>query len=272
MSELESQSHPEHDLPEGTQAPGPSSMGSDSMIGVESNTKQKMGSWWPGFIQILTKPHELDALRGANVYKIFVSGAVLNAIVYCISQWLRWSNQELREQALFCLNFIPKLAGAQLHAIENDFQFTQRLANSLIQTGFVGVAIIAIVFWLVHRVVSQQPIRMLAFVGMTSYSLSINMIGLILTTGLQLSMHNINASFSFWFLFPFQEHPFLNDLVSKFDVFLVWQYAAIGVAASSFQNRRPIVGLGYALGVLIFHFCFSATLTYMSYSILLPAK
>ena len=74
----------------------------DSSIQAPRNSGRE---WMRGFLQILTQPAELNALRGANVWKIAAMALLMFGIVFSLTHYFEWSSAELRQQAQlrYCL-------------------------------------------------------------------------------------------------------------------------------------------------------------------------
>ncbi len=229
-------------------------------------------NWMRGFIQILTQPEQLDALRGANVYKIYVSGSLLYALSFCLASWISFQSVTLRTQSLEVVNTFPKMAGAELQTLNNSFEFTRILGNTLLQNGLIGYAFVALMLWVLHRVFSNEPLRILAFVGMYSYTASISAIGFLINAGCQLLFSSINSGFSLASFVSFQEHPLISGFLTKFDLFCLWSYIAAGLAAAAFMGKKRIIGLIIGGLGFLFHAAFSGSIIYLSYQSLMQGQ
>lgn len=223
---------------------------------VQPNTTGKQ--WMKGFIQIITQPGELDALRGANVWRIAAMSLLLFGIVFTIKSYIVWMNPELRVQA----------ATQNSVAVPTDFPITQTIANSIVFQGMFSLVLTSIMFFIVHRIFTNQPLRFLAFIGIVGYSSSIICIGMVATSILQSVSHTIHVNFSLSFLVPVSQSPYGNGFLSRCDVFLLWQYVAIATSITSFLGLSTRYRIGIVIIGLLVWGLFIGSITYLSASAL----
>jgi hypothetical protein len=224
-------------------------------------------SWVRGFLESIRSPEDINALRNANVWKIYIAGALLLAISYTLSAWMIWSSLPLREQMMKLLAAFPgmKAGSAAAGGFGDAFPWPAALGSTLVQTGLIGLGVQSVMIWLVQRVLLREPLRMLAVLGVTSFATSITAIGYVINAVLQLATGSITTSASLAPLWSVTDHPFLVSYVQKADVFWLWQYAVIGVSIAAFTNNSRRMGVVIAVVAILVHSLFSASLAYMGY-------
>ncbi len=254
----ESQSFDEfEEIHEGSAPTPPSAAGQSSL------------AWLRGFAQIVTQPHRLDALRGANVFKIFAAGSLLVSVSFTLSAWLTFANPTLRSQSLHAMNAYSAAAGQAPLLEMTSFPFTQVLGSSLIQYGLVSIGLMSFMMWLLHRIVSPEPLRMLAFLGICSYASVITSLGYFVSALCANIFGWINAGLSLAPLFSGPDQHVWTELAARFDLFCLWFYGAVGISAASFLGRSLRFGLLLGFAGFAVHLAFSATLSYYSYQMLM---
>lgn len=221
--------------------------------------------WMRGFIQIITQPHRLDALRGANVYKIVVLGALLYGIAYTLSQYCLWLNPVLREQLYYSTNYILFALKQPVAPLPDSFQFTRILGMAIIPVLFLNILPLALLFFVVHRIFTRQPLRFLAVLGIVGYSSSISAIGMLLTVAVQWITGSMGSSFSLGGFMPLSQDYFLNGFFTAVDIFLLWQYVAIATAIVSFMNKGAMLRYLLAAVCLLVYLLFMGARVYMAY-------
>lgn len=226
----------------------------DSSIQAPRNSGRE---WMRGFLQILTQPAELNALRGANVWKIAAMALLMFGIVFSLTHYFEWSSAELRQQA--------QLRSTQ--KLPDTFSFTQTLAYSIVFQGMFSLVLTSISFFVIHRIFTKEPLRFLAFMGIVGYSFSIVCIGMVATTLLKLLMHNFLTDFSLSFSVPYTTSPYIFGFLSRLDAFLVWQYIAITFSITSFTDIKEQRRVFIVLLAVIMWIVFIGSITYFSYSL-----
>lgn len=221
-------------------------------------------SWLRGFVEAVRTPERMDALRHANVWKIYIAAALLLAITYTITAGIVWNSATLHGQMVMFLNMFPGTKGA-MGSMDVAFPWPAALGSTLVQTGLIGLGVQACMMWLIQRVIMREPLRLLAVLGITSFAASITSLGYAVSVLLQVLTGSIMAGMSLAPFFSMQDHPFLVSYLQKFDVFWVWQYVVIGCSIAAFCNVSRRWGLLLAFIAIILHAAFSGSLAYIGY-------
>ena len=235
-------------------------------VDSRSRTSSSSLSWMRGFVQAVRHPEHMDALRHANVWKIYAAESLLIAMAYTLTSWMAWLVPALRAQMIHLLELMPGTQSAVALTREH-FPWPSALGSTLVQTGLVGLGVQSLMMWTIQRIVCAQPLRMLAVLGVTSFTASISVVGYVLTVAVQVAGGSMTLGFSPAPFFDINTQPFLVTYLQKFDLFLLWQYLVIGVSIAAFANQSRAKGfLVGALGVTM-HAMFSASLAYVGYQI-----
>lgn len=236
----------------------------DSQAGPQASGSSL--SWVRGFLESIRSPEDINALRNANVWKIYIAAALLLAMSYTVSAWITWSSSALRAQMIALLSLFPGMkAGSAAADIGNAFPWPAALGSTLVQTGLIGLGVQSLMMWLIQRVLLREPLRLLAVLGVTSFAASITAIGYLINAALQLATGSITMSVSLAPLWSVTDHPFLVSYMQKVDAFWLWQYAVIGLSIASFTNNSRRMGVVVAVVGVLIHSMFSASLAYMGY-------
>jgi hypothetical protein len=231
---------------------------------VEEN---KSLSWFGGFKQIITQPSDLSALHGANVMKVSMAAILLMGFSYTITAYISWMNPELRQQGIYMMTFLLRESGQKIPEIGTTFEFTKTLGFAMMKSGVFPLLLVSLLFNTLHRMLTSEPLKFVAVLAICAFSMSITAVGMIATMLLQLSTKSINSLFSFAGFVSAQEHYFLFGFLSQIDVFLVWQFIAIGTAIASFtllpaSKKITLIASAILLAVLLF-----GAMAYFSYSL-----
>ncbi|MFM8472827.1 MAG: hypothetical protein ACKOBV_04790 [Candidatus Kapaibacterium sp.] len=221
-------------------------------------------AWLRGFVEAVRTPERMDALRYANVWKIYIAGALLLAISYTVAAGIVWNTAALHAQMVAFMNLFPGTKGA-MGSMDVAFPWPAALGSTLVQTGLIGLGVQACMMWLIQRVIMREPLRLLAVLGITSFAASITAIGYLLTVLVQVTTGSMAGGFSLAPLFTMQDHPYLFTYLQKIDLFWLWQYVVIGLSTAAFCNRKRGWGLLIALIGIVIHASFSGSLAYIGY-------
>ncbi len=233
----------------------------------QESTSPSVKEWLAGFVQIIYRPSRLDALRGANVFKIYAAGALLLALSSTLSLWISASNPVLLQQSYECMKAVANGDVTNLPKPGSHFDVSQALGSTVLINGLVGYALMGAMLWLLHRVFTKEPLEVFAFLGICSYTASISALGFLVNVAFQTIFSSISAGTSLAWLVSYRDQPFMSGFLLRFDFFSVWAYYAVGLAVAGFLAKSRIYAIVLAALGLLIHVLFVASITYLSFSI-----
>lgn len=218
-------------------------------------------------MQIVRTPAGLDALRGANVIRVVAMALMIYTAAFVANAYVSFTNASLRKQSYDLMMSVPHAPDAKLPAMATEFSFTGTIATGLFQNALIPLFAVSILFFLIHRIFARTPLGFTTVLAICAYSLSIVALGMIATALVQSITGSITTTFSLGVLVPSSQNLLLFSILSKIDIFMMWQYWAVATAIASYTGMQQQQRIGTATLSFIISATFIATFTFSLYSL-----
>lgn len=218
-------------------------------------------AWLRGFIAIFFSPENVGRSATPYVGRVLVCAALLWAAATVSDQYLMIAHSGLRSQTEYVaandLRALGKSVGLSQERIQREVQEITKpkvvQANQLptwlawsIVYSFVSMTILSILYWVLVRLFNPEPPSVAAIASTVAYGSSIAALGLVVIGISKFLTGSIFGSPSLAFLSaPLSKtHMLVHTLLTKLNIFTVWEYIAVGIAVAA------RAGMGWRWGII----------------------
>ena len=225
--------------------------------------------WLKGFRDIFFSPSRAGSLPVANTVRPLVFAVLLWALVSTGSEYIRnthsglvYQNNVMEENDLRAIGRYARLDDRKIdeqiqdlrkRKSENKFQLPSTLAWSVV-FGFFSLAVLTTMYWILVRLFNSEPPSYSSLLAVVSYGNAIAAAGLIVVALCQYISGSIFVSPSLAFLAAPLERAqtLVHTLLSKFNVFTLWEYAAVGIAVAARAGMSRKSGIVFGSVAFLF--------------------
>lgn len=250
----------------------------------DMNTEKN--AWLQGFVRILYAPSSVGRLVLSSPIRPIVFAVLLWVFAATVTQVITTATPSLQKQQMRMQENDMRAIGEYAHIDKEklDDQIEELRSNtagtaSLTGTiawavfySFVSLFVVGSLFWILQRLFNAEPPPYLSTIAVVAYGLIINGIGSIVIVGMQAITGSIFISPSLAFLTAPIENTLtiFHTLLTKVNVFTVWEYLAVGIAVAAHAGLSRKFGIIF--GAVIFLAVFGVfSVLVLLYSLILPS-
>ncbi len=236
---------------------------------VHEPVQESRYAWLRGFRDIFFAPSNVGNLVIGHPGRALVLAVLLWALVATGSEYLRAShsglvhqNNVIEENDLRAIGRYARMdediINEQIQDLRtkkanNTFQLPGTLAWSVV-FGFFSLMVLTTVYWILVRLFNSEPPSYSSLLAVVSYGNAIAAVGLIVVAVCQYVSGSIFVSPSLAFLTaPLDRtHTLVHTLLSKFNIFTLWEYAAVGIAVAIHSRMSKKTGIVFGSVAFLF--------------------
>lgn len=224
----------------------------------ESPTPARM--WMSGFLKILYAPAQVGRMVITSPMRPVLFGILLAALATLASEVIMTTNPTLVKQQVTMadndIRALGRVGKSDEETINKEIQKNRQKTQqnipwpfSVLRSlayGFVSVFAVGLLLWFLQRLFNAEPPPVLSIVAIVAYGFSIDSIDAIARAVMMAVTGSVFATPSLAFLVAPSSTALglIYTLLSKLNIFTVWEYIALGLAVSAH------VGMPRKFGVL----------------------
>ncbi len=226
-------------------------------------------AWLQGFRDIFFSPMKVGSLAVANPVRVLVVAVLLWALVTTASEYVRAShsglvhqNNVMEENDLRAIGRYARMDDDKINEqirdlrekkAGNTFQLPGTLAWSVV-FAFISLAVLTVVYWILVRLFNSEPPSFTSLLAIVSYGNAIASVGLIVVVLCQYLSGSIFISPSLAFLAASANgaQTVVHTLLSKLNIFTLWEYLVVGIAIAVHSRMSKKVGIVFGSVAFLF--------------------